>query len=265
MVRCLLSLWLLLGIATTVTAQVTPYNPYAPQTEDPSPVRSDGKPNWPAFYRSAATAARFQSYFEMGSCVGTREKINNMLKENKVDVNKLPESSVSGRVIAVQTGGVVLVDKDNHKVGVVPHPAGVSRIDVGGTLRLAALRNGMTVRLLSSVDAHGQRNEPISAFEIISPGAVAKVPEIVPNKLQTIVGTIIKLQGNHMHLRVPTGTIRGATFAVDPQAEVTVSGNELALVSLGDTVSATGHRYVGPGIATASQLFADEISIRKPQ
>ena len=172
---------------------------------------------------------------------------------------------MAGRVISIEKGLVTLADKENHKIGIVAHPAGVSKIAVSGRMPLSDLRKGMIVRMLSSVDAHGQRTEPVTSFEIISPAGVNKVPEITPGKLQTIVGTISKLHGDHMQMKVTTGPVRNLTFVVSPQAEVTVDGSQLDLVALGDTVNAVGHQYQGQGIATEQQIFANEITVTKPE
>ena len=51
------------------SAQLAPYNPYAKTDEDLSPVKADGKLNWPAFFKDKAMEDRFQGYFKIGACV----------------------------------------------------------------------------------------------------------------------------------------------------------------------------------------------------
>src|SRR5262245_34751619 len=86
------------------------YNPYAKTDESWATAKSDGTIAWPPFFKSTAYEARFQSYFAMGSCCGTNPVINNSLKNNKVDVNELPETSVSGMAIKVEPGVVTITD-----------------------------------------------------------------------------------------------------------------------------------------------------------
>ncbi|HTN77161.1 MAG TPA: hypothetical protein VL096_18000 [Pirellulaceae bacterium] len=263
MTRCFCSLALTLWFTTAAAAQVAPYNPYAEPADDPSPVTADGKPNWPSFYKSAATQAKFQAYFEMGSCVGTRKSINNMLADNKVNINKLPEADVAGLASRNEKGTILLQEKSGQNAMVVAHPAGVSKISITGPLPITALQVGMTVRFLGKIDTKAQGTEPLAAMEVVSPSADLKPQELIAGQLSTVIGTITKLHGQHMQVKLATGKLHRATFTVTPETTVTVNASDLALIFPGDEVTAKGHLYAGQGTAAKKTVFADEIVVTK--
>src|SRR5687768_6480695 len=105
MLRNFLSLLFAVLCTATLFAQAERYDPYATVKEDP-PISADGKINWPPFFKDAAKESRFQGYFATGSCVGTNMRIVDMLKANKVDVNALPQTSVTTQSVLVEHGTI---------------------------------------------------------------------------------------------------------------------------------------------------------------
>src|SRR5687767_77731 len=107
------------------------YNPYAKSDDDSSPIK-DGKLNWPAFFKSKQLEDRFQAYFAMGSCTGTKQAINSMLRDNKVDVNMLPESTVRGVSVGCDLAAITIAAPTGQRAVVLAHPAGVTKVSVAG-------------------------------------------------------------------------------------------------------------------------------------
>ncbi|MEO8496272.1 MAG: hypothetical protein ABI614_14475, partial [Planctomycetota bacterium] len=153
--RLLGCVFLLLLCPVSAQAQTRPYNPYAPTEEFAAPVTADGKLNWPPFFKSATMEGKYQSYFQMGSCVGTKAAVTEKLRLNKVDINELAETSLSGVAVGAAPGIVTIRGVNGEPIRIVMHPAGVSKVSVTGTMTRNQLRPGMLVRLLDSVDEHG--------------------------------------------------------------------------------------------------------------
>jgi hypothetical protein len=262
MLRAFLSLVFCLSLASGAFAQA--FNPYAAVVEEP-PVREDGKLNWPKFFKSAALHNRFQTYFAMGSCVGTRKEINDMLANNELSVNALPEGKIEGRTLSADANTLTMVGPDGNPTTIVTHPAGVSKVSVTGQMHVLELQPGMLVRALAKVNANGICLEKLEALEVVTPGPGVKTePKAVEaNKLQAIIGTIVKLHDDKLTLKITTGRIRKVIFTVDGNTQVDVNASSLALAGPGDKVEASGHLYKSEGKDAKQTVFAAEVTVVK--
>jgi hypothetical protein len=264
-VRILPIALILVGLSWTQSAQGQGvYNPYAKTDEQWTSVKPDGTINWPTFFKSAAYEARFQSYFAMGSCVGTNQVINNSLKNNKVDVNLLPEISVKGTATKLETGIVTITDSTGKPLIVVTHPAGVSKVNVAGKMPASELKPNTTVKFLGRVDERGIGTDTIDNLEVFTPGPTFHWLPVEAKRVQTITGIVTKLTGQRLQVRVDTGKVRRLTVTLSPDAMCTVDSSALTLVSPGDEVTAKGHAYsAGAGTGGMEALFAGEVSVSK--
>lgn len=263
MLRFAICFFMSFGFVCPLFAQFEPYNPYAPEMEDPSPVRPDGKLNWPKFFKSQKLEARFQTYFAMGSCVGTKRSINEMLKNNKVDINELAERSVSGHSLSVRGGNVTLVDASGHGFLVFTHPAGVTRVRVSGKMPPAGLRPGMTVRFASSVDQRGQGKDVLNALEVITPTKDITPKPVETGRYQTIIGTLTRVDGQKIRVKAAVGKRRYLNFALSDHPTVHVNGGSLDLISAGDEITVKGHVLAGQLGKNSEIVFADDIEVLK--
>jgi hypothetical protein len=241
-----------------------PYNPYAPVEALAPPVAADGKLNWPTFYKSAATRQRFQSYFAIGACAGTNKEINARLLNNRVDIDKLGEKTVSGRVVRRLAGIVTIVDPTGSKIDLVTHPAGVSKVSVSGTMPVDRLRAGMTVRFVGQVDDRGIGSAPLQSLTVVDPTADFRWPAVEVGRESGLAARVVRLTGDHLQVLVPTGKLRRLTFEVGDATQVTVASESLSLAAAGDNVEAKGHVYSGPGAPSGNPIvFASEITVTK--
>lgn len=239
-----------------------PYDPYAPSMDAMlPPVAADGKLNWPAFFKSAATERRFQSYFATGSCTGTNKNIVNMLQDNKVVVNSLPEASLQGLAVKTVGGVLLMVDSHGEPCALVSHPAKVTKVRVEGTISPAAIRPGMVVQFLARVDGSGRGKDPIDEISVVNGNPSIKPVEVQGNKLQIIVGTVTRVTKNIVQLQVASGHIRRLTFPLAEKLVVNVDANSLDVVLPGSEVTVTGHIYEGPGSMAKKTVFASEIAV----
>jgi hypothetical protein len=263
--RSILALGLLVLLTAPAFAQRVPYDPYAKQKEeDLAPVRPDGKLNWPAFFKSKALEDRFQVYFANGSCTGTKQSIVNMLQENKVEVNALPEESLLGLAAKVDGGTVTIAAKAGVPVTVVTHPAGVSKVSITGKLNPAELRPGMLVKFSGRVNDHGKGMKPIESLEVFTPDAKFKWKAIITDRQQNIAATVVKAEGSMLQVQVPVGRVRKLSFQVKENPEIIVTGSTLNLISAGDEVSTKGHVYMsGEGAGGVPVVFASEVTVKK--
>jgi len=250
-------------LCSRAEAQLAPYNPYAKSEDEAQPVRADGKLNWPSFFKDKAMEDRFQGYFKIGACVGTNQVINNQLKNNKVDVNGLPETAVEGLAASLTTGIVTIAGPAGRKTLVVTHPAGVSKINVSGPMPLKHLKADMIVRFVGRVDAHGMGTDPVDALEVVTRDANFRWPEIDADKVVTVTGKVVKLTDHRLLVQVPAGKLKRLTYMLADDPKVTVDSSSLALIAAGDAVAAKGHSYSGAGAAGMQVVFASEVTVNK--
>ena len=259
-----LPLALLVGLCCVHSAAAQVYNPYAKSDEQWASVKPDGTINWPPFFKSAAYEARFQSYFAMGSCVGTNPVINNALKNNKVDVNQLPEISVKGMATKLETGVVTIADATGKPMIVVTHPAGVSKVSVAGQMPARELKPDTPVRFLGRVDERGVGTDAVDKLEVFTPGPTFRWLPVEPRRVQSITGVVTKLTGQRLAVRVDTGKVRRLMLTLSPDAMCAVDASALGLVSPGDEITAKGHAYAaGAGTSGMQAVFAAEVTVSK--
>jgi len=240
------------------------YNPYAKSDEQWGSVKPDGSINWPTFFKSAAYEARFQSYFAMGSCVGTNQVINNSLKNNKVDVNLLPEISVKGMATKLETGIVTITDASGLPTIVVTHPAGLSKVNVAGKMPASQLQPNTPVKFLGRVDERGIGTDTIDHLEVFTPGPTFHWLPVEAKRVQTITGVVTKLTGQRLAVRVDTGKVRRLLVTLSPDAMCAVEASALGLASPGDEITAKGHAYTaGAGTSGMQAVFASEVTVSK--
>ena len=255
----------IVSVASSALAQRPAYNPYAKQTEeDLAPVRPDGQLNWPAYFKSKSIEDHYKAFFASGSCTGTSKRISTGLKENKVDVNSLPEEAVVGVAATVQGGVVAMASEKGLPMKVVTHPAGVSKISISGKMNPADLRPGMLVKFSGRVNDHGKGVKPLESLEVFTPDAKFKWKAVITDRQQTIAATVVKAEGSLLQVQVSAGRVRKLTFQVKENPEITVTGSALDLISAGDEISTKGRVYAsGDGAGGVPVVFASELTVKK--
>ena len=266
-------------------AQLSPYNPYADVQEPLAPVAPDGSLQWGTFFKSAALQQRYEQLWNLGACRGTNRRITEPVARNALSIDALPEGEFSGVVRHVggslRGGAVAFVTGSDPAA--TPylaqlHPAGVSRLTVTGTVPLADIRPGLTVRCVATVDADGRGTEPLRQVDVITPptdpGATAVVDVITPptepgataveaDRAGTVIGTVTSLRGGELVLRVAAGRLRRLRLPVTPDAVAVLDTSELSLVAPGDTVEVGGKVWRGEGSAGAGTVFAERLIVTK--
>lgn len=261
MSRLFLCFALVTFLATSAQAQLRPYDPYAPQVEEP-PISSDGKINWPSFYKSAATEQRYRNLWNTGSCGGTRKDLMAYFMANKLDVNKLGEATIQGQATQGDQAGVIILNGERKVHNIVIHPAGVSKVSVSGAMRIVDLRPGMFVRCVAKVDATGRGQETMESLDVFTPTSPESIPAVTPNEERTVAGKVLMLKGERLVLQVDAGKLHRVQLPVGEKTQVHVSGTSLALVSPGDEVEAKG-RILAPVGNNPTTIFASEVTVVK--
>lgn len=251
MFRRLLCLSALVALAAPALAQFEKYDPYAVQKEEPA-IREDGKLNWPPFFKSAGLENRFQEYFKSGSCVGTKMSIVNRLKDNKVDVNALPETKVELRAIRAGGGMVTAVDAQGQSVMLVTHPKGVSKVSVSGQMTPEKLQMGMLVVCRGVYKNKDKGPDLLSSLLVVS-GFGEDVKSSDESKLH---GAILRRDKRSLTIKDDHGR---HILNYDASLKIDVDGNNVDLIATGDKIEATGLVYVGEGSSAARTIFASEV------
>jgi hypothetical protein len=260
MIRSLLLCVCFLTLANLLQAQTEKYNPYAPVVEEP-PISEDGKINWPKFFKSTSMEERFQGYFATGSCVGTNMRIVDKLEANKVDVNKLPRTTLQSVVFGVKPGMIATADKQGAKINLLIHPKGVSKVEVSGEVAAEQVAPGMIVRFRGAVDSHAKGIDPINSLEVISLTADLKPTTMRADHVQMIVGKVERHSKTQLVVNTGAGTLRKLTFVLPNETQVYVNGSTLDLAGLGDSIEAEGPIYSAE--TGLKSLFAEKLTVKK--
>lgn len=246
-------------------AQFGRYDPYAKPVDDLPPIAEDGTLHWPTYFRSAAMEARYQKLWHMGACGGTNKSITVPVEKNKLNIDTLPEVTVEGRVLKVETGGLLVQQADGQVDMVVTHPAGVSRIDVTGDVPASWLKPGLLVKLIGQVDEEGHGVEPLDSVDVISsPGDFAP-PEVEPGVRRNVIAVVKSLRGNTLVVQTSSGTLRKLTFTLSDDAIAHLMTKAITFATVGDEVSATGHLYTVADRKPQRCIFASDVKVAKLQ
>ena len=253
-------------------AQATPYNPYADAHEALPPVAADGTIHWGTFYKSAQVQKSYERLWNLGACRGSNRAITVPVAENKLVIDRLPEAEFKGivRATAGQAAGgmIAFVEQADAASPAEPlvaqfHPAGVTRFSVAGRAPASLLAVGMVVRLRAEVDQRGRGTEPVAAFEIVTPPADFRPDAVRPDRVDTIVGTVVSLRKDLIVLRVDAGSLRRLTLQLAPDAVATIDAARLDLVAPGDSIEAKGRLWAGDGSMAAGTVFVSDVIVSK--
>lgn len=263
-----------LACTTRTCAQINAYNPYADSQENLPPVAPDGTLRWGTFYKSAALQQAYERLWNLGACRGTNKAITVPVEMNKVAIDSLPEEDFRGIVVGATgtlRGGMIAFTQaagpldDGPTFVAALHPAGVSKLAVSGSLAVAALRPGLTVRFQARVDRRGLAADPLTNLEVITPPAGFKPVAVVADQPETIVGTVTRLHGGTLHVQVGAGKIRRVSIPIAADAVVRVDAGQLDLVAPGDIVALTGRVWRGEGCLGEGTVFASVVTVTKPE
>jgi hypothetical protein len=275
-VRTLLSatgMLVTLCVTTPADAQLTPYNPYADSQEVLPPVAADGTLNWGTFYKSASLQQTYERLWNLGACRGTNKAITGPVENNKILIDRLPESDFKGVVRAASgsiTGGVVAFSRDGDVASEQQplfaqlHPAGVSSVSVSGRAATSVLQPGMTVRVRAKVDERGRGHDDIRALDIVTAPPGFTPDEVRPNRIETIVGRVLRFSNDVLLLQIDAGRIRRITLPVAEDAIAMIDASEVRLIAPGDTIEVTGRLWSGAGSAGSGTVFASRVTVTKP-
>lgn len=258
---CCVVVWLVCGVSAF--AQFTPFNPYATNVEDSVAVTPDGKINWPTFYKSVDMKNKFQVLFAMGSCRGTRKDIVDKLVANKFNINQLAESTITGKVVQVRGGTIVVASPTGEVTGVVTHPAGVSRVKVTGEIPVAGLLRGLPIRFVAKVDERGHGLERLDGFEVFAPPTDFRWKGVEAGHLQSIAGAVVNFHHSRLQINVEPGKLHRLSLLLTDDCRIMVNSGDMRLIYPGDDITVTGHIYSGDGIATNRAVFANKIEVTK--
>jgi len=249
-----------------------PYNPYAAGDEALPPVAADGTIHWGTFYKSAALQKSYERLWGLGACRGTNKAITVPVSENKLVIDRLPEAEFKG-VVTAATGGIAGGMVAFVREGDVPtqadplvaqfHPAGVTRFAVNGRAPAGILAPGMTMRVRAEADSRGRVAEPVRAFDIVTPPQGFKPDEVRPNRVDTIVGTVVSVRKGTIVLRVDAGRLRKFTLTLADDAEATIDAAQLELVGPGDVIEVKGRLWTGDGAVGAGTVFVSDVLVTK--
>jgi hypothetical protein len=188
-------------------------------------------------------------------------------------IDNLPEESFTGRVRAATgslEGGMVAftqgdaIDPSAAILVAQLHPAGVTHMQVGGRVSVAAIRPGMTVRLRTNVDDRGRAADPVQAVDIVTPPRDFTPDPVRSHQLDTVVGTVVQARHKMLQIKVDAGTIRRLTLPLaDDTLVMVVDAAQLELIAPGDEVEVTGRRWSGEGSMGAGTVFTSRIVVNK--
>jgi hypothetical protein len=249
------------------------YNPYADSQEMLAPVAPDGTIRWGTFYKSAGLQKSYERLWNLGACRGTNKAITVPVETNKLAVDDIAEEDFRGSVVGVEGtlhGGMLAFRLDGQGDGAearvaVLHPAGVSSLRVRGSIPVADLPAGATVRLHTRVDRQGRALEPLRSLDVIVVAADFRPEPVSADVSETLVGRVVRIHKGLMTIRVDAGRIRRLSIPLAEGALATIDAPVLELARAGDTIEVRGRPWTGEGCLAAGTVFASKVTVTKPQ
>lgn len=247
-------------------------SPYSTPEESPPPVAADGTIQWGVFYKDPAIQKAYERLWNLGACRNTNRAITVPVEENKLIIDRLPETEFEGRVVAATgalAGGMISFQQApaaeaSPLLVAQLHPAAVTRLRVVGRAPGSMLRPGHVIRLMAEVDDKGRVAEPVTAFEIVTPPADFKPDPVRPGTRGEIVASVRSLSGNVAVLHVPAGKVRRITLEITADAIATLDAAQLDVITPGDSITLRGRIWTGEGALGGGTVFASEVTVTKP-
>jgi hypothetical protein len=261
----------MIAVATNASAGA-PFNPYDDGNAAQPPVSADGTIHWGTFYKSAAIQKSYERLWNLGACRNTNKAITIPVAENKLVIDRLPEAEFKG-VVTASAGGlaggmVAFVREGESPTEADPlvaqfHPAGVTRFAIQGRAPAAILAPGMVVRFRAEADSRGRIAEPVRALDVVTPPKGFKPDEVRPNRVDTIVGSVVSIRKGTVIVRVDAGRLRKFTLTLADDAELTIDAAQFDLVGPGDVIEVKGRLWTGEGSAGAGTVFVSDVLVTK--
>jgi hypothetical protein len=262
---------LVVAFLASQAAAGQPYNPYATPEEAPPPVAADGTIQWGVFFKSPKIQQSYERLWNLGACRNTNKAILEPVKNNKLIIDRLPESEYAGVVegaVGTIAGGMIAFQQapaaGSEPLVAQLHPAGVSKLRVTGRVPGSILRPGHVVRMVTEIDAKGRGKEPVKTFEIVTPPADFKPDPVRPDARGEVVAAVKSISGNVVILHVPVGKVRRLTFEFASDSIATLDAAQVDLIAPGDSISLKGRIWSGEGSLGGGTVFASEVSVTKP-
>ena len=97
----------------------------------------------------------------------------------------------------------------------------------------------------------------------MTPPADFRPDAVRPDRVDTIVGTVVSLRKDLIVLRVDAGSLRRLTLQLAPDAVATIDAARLDLVAPGDSIEAKGRLWAGDGSMAAGTVFVSDVIVSK--
>ncbi len=249
-----------------------PYNPYADPEESPPPVAADGTIQWGVFYKSPKVQQSYERLWNLGACRNTNRAITEPVKNNKLIIDRLPETEFEGVVQGATgtiAGGMIAFQQAPGAASAEPliaqlHPAGVTKLRVVGRTPGSILRPGHVIRFVTEVDEKGRGTEPVTAFELVTPPADFKPDPVRQGARGEVVAAVKSISGDVVILHVPAGKVRRLTFQFASDSIATLDAAQVDLIAPGDSIAIEGRIWTGEGSLGSGTVFASMVTVTKP-
>jgi hypothetical protein len=240
-------------VASDASARAPANNPYA--------SLDSTKGVWPPFYKPDPNDAKYLKMMADGVCKPTGKTAQAFYQSKMVDVNKLPEFSLEGKITEVAGGSVTAVDsKTGESFLILVHEdRTISRVRVEGKGTKEMLAAGAFVRFVGKVDASGTVADKLDKIELTTPGMHPTTP-VKPNEMQNLTGKILRHDGEHLVVNATSGKVRRLEVDLKDDAAVAACVADHRYASVGDKVTMKGRIL---RVANPAQVFcfADELDI----
>lgn len=240
-------------VAVDASAQAPANNPYA--------GLESTKGVWPPFYKPDPNDAKYLKMMADGVCKPNGKTAQAFYQSKMVDVNKLPEFSLEGKISEVAGGSVTAVDSRTGEsfLILINEDRTVSRVRVEGKGTKDMLSAGAFVRFVGKVDTSGTVADKLDKIEVTTPGMHPTTP-VKPNEMQNLTGKILRHDGEHLIVNAPSGKVRRLEADLKADAEVSACVADHRFASVGDKVTMKGRilRVTNPAQVFC---FADELDI----
>lgn len=223
---------------------------------------------WPPYYKPEPMPPEHQLKYAMGWCT-VRTPLHfratptyTIDPEDIIDVNKLPETTFTGKVAVNYRGQLLVRGEAPEPYVVIVHPdPQLSQVAAGGEALPEALKPGMYVCLSGKVNARGEVSE-VTGLQLVLQSEEEQTARIEVGERQRIVARVAGRRGDQLQLRIKGDGLSKLSLKLADNERIGLIARNCLLAAAGDEVAVKGKLFRDADATAGGEIFAAEVRLK---
>lgn len=221
---------------------------------------------WPPYYKPEPMPPEHVLKYAMGWCtirtpLHFRGTPTYTIKPDEIiDVNKLPETTVTATVALNRRGQLLVRQKDEPFVVIIHSDPQLSQVTTVGQALPEALKPGMYVLLSAKISAQGEASEVEGLKLLLEPDEEQTVG-IRADERQRIVARFERRRGDQLLLRVKGDNVPRVSVKLAENEHLALRAGNCLLAAEGDEIVVKGRLFRDKGVTSGGEIFASDVRL----